>query len=143
MTTANPDLFTNVHKGIRKALFDSCAALGRAGGDVDRDAAARTLLRDALSFVELHGDNEDVLLLPLLNERVPSVLAAMTRAHQRIEPILRALTADAATAPIDALYQRTCAFTALYLEHLREEECDLEPSRTAFRLRCTASSYKR
>jgi hypothetical protein len=126
MTTA-PDIFTNVHKGIRKALFDACVALGRAGEDADRGAAARATLRDALRFVAHHGENEDLLLLPLLRERAPACFERMERAHADVTEAIDALRAMVETASIDALYERAAALTALYLAHMREEEQELEP----------------
>lgn len=126
MTTI--DIFTNVHKGIRRALFEVCVALGRAGDDPRRSAAARAQLREVLHFVAHHGDNEDVLLLPLLEERAPAVFERMHAEHARINQPLDALIADIDTASCDALYQRTCEFVALYLEHMREEEQVHDPA---------------
>jgi len=68
-TTAKPDLFSNVHKGIRRALFAACADLGRADGDAARELRARATLAQALHFVVHHGENENLLLLPILRER--------------------------------------------------------------------------
>jgi hypothetical protein len=128
MTTRAPDIFTNVHKGIRKALFDACTALGRAGDDPARGVAARALAKDALRFVTHHGENEDLLLLPLLVERAPAAFARMSEAHERVNPLLGSLTASIEAAPTDVLYERTCELMVLYLEHLREEEQVLEPA---------------
>ncbi len=127
MTNTAPDLFTNVHKGLRNALFSATIALGRAGDDPARTAAARADLRDALRFVIHHGENEDLLLLPLLRERAPSVHDRMQRAHDRLSPMLESLLADLEREPAAALYPRACEITAAYLEHLREEEDELEP----------------
>jgi hypothetical protein len=124
--TTTPDIFTNVHKGIRRALFDACLALGRAGDGGAADATARRILQEALRFVAHHGENEDVLLLPLLQGRAPEIAARMADAHRRIDDALATLTARAADAPTHALYLETAAFVALYLEHMREEEQELE-----------------
>jgi uncharacterized protein (UPF0128 family) len=128
METTAPDIFTNVHKGIRNALFAACTALGRAGDDDARSAAARAVLRDALRFVAHHGENEDLLLVPLLRERAPAVFERIEQAHGRVNEVLVALVASADVAPPQELYERTCGFLALYLEHMREEEHDLEPA---------------
>lgn len=129
-----PDIFSNVHKGIRAAFFGACTALGRAGDDPDRNAEARQLLRDALRFVSHHGENEDLLLAPLLEARAPDVFERMTRAHARIHEHLEGIARDADTAPTVEIYHRTCGLLALYLDHMREEECELEP-----RIRATLS----
>jgi hypothetical protein len=125
MTTSRPDLFTNVHKGIRRALFASCSALGRAAGDVTRDAAARALLTEALHFVAHHGDNEDTLLLPFLRERAPQVFAGMSEAHAALDEARAALAID---QPTPALYLAACAFTSRYLAHMDDEERLHEPA---------------
>ena len=125
--TAQPDIFTNVHKGIRSALFQACAALGRAADDPTLGARARALLRDALHFVAHHGDNEDTLLVPLLREHAPAVCERIERAHATVQPPLERLRTALEHAPPPSLYADACSFLALYLEHMREEEADLEP----------------
>lgn len=123
MNTAQPDLYSNVHKGIRHALFTACTALGRATGDASREGAARALLTDALRFVGHHGENEDVLLLPLLRERAPAIFAAMNEEHSSLDALREALLRVEST---EDLYRASCAFTARYLAHLDEEEQVLE-----------------
>jgi Hemerythrin HHE cation binding domain len=127
MTTTAPDIFRNVHKGIRRALFTAVTALGRAGDDEPRLAGARDLLRQALRFVAHHGENEDLLLVPLLRTHLPEVAARMAAAHEFLHAPLSALEAALATAPADALYARACSFSARYLDHMDEEEQLLEP----------------
>lgn len=125
MTNApqTPDLFTNVHKGIRRALFTACTSLGSAAGDAVRERVARATLDEALRFVAHHGENEDLLLLPILKERAPEIFARMTRAHRE----LGAARARLGTQSIAELYLAACAFTATYLAHMDEEERELEP----------------
>lgn len=118
-----PDLFTNVHKGIRRALFSACIDLGRADGDAERERAARERLTDVLHFVSHHGENEDQLLLPLLRERAPGVFARMTEAHAVLDQSRASLLVE---QPTSALYLAACAFTAQYLAHMDEEERALE-----------------
>lgn len=122
--TKAPDLYTNVHKGIRRALFAVCDALGRAAGDSAREDSARRQLRDALRFVAHHGDNEDVLLLPILREKAPVVAATIEREHRGLDALRARLDVEGS---IEELYLAACAFTAKYLEHLDEEERLFEP----------------
>jgi len=121
---AQPHLFRNVHKGIRRALFAACAALGRAEGDATRELAARAALAEALHFVAHHGENEDLLLLPFLRERAPQLFARMSSAHTALDEARAALTAP---QPIAALYLAACAFTSQYLAHMDDEERAFEP----------------
>jgi len=122
MTTQRPDIFTNVHKGIRNALFQACMALGRAGDDAERNQRAREQLRQTLRFVEHHGDNEDTLLLPLIEERDPVLFARMHSAHGGLAAPLRALTSKVDTTTADELHLLVQDFIVLYLDHMREEE---------------------
>lgn len=120
MTT---DLFHNVHKGIRHALFDATFALGR--GDDD----ARERLRNALRFTAHHGQNEDVLVVPLLTVRLPAIAARMRVAHEEIDAGLYRLRCEVdGDTPLAALYAKACAFTSIYLEHLAEEEELIDPA---------------
>ncbi len=125
MTT--PDIFSNVHKGIRRALFSTCGTLGRARDGEPSLQAAREQLRDTLHFIDHHGDNEDALLLPLLQQHAPAVHARMRAAHADIHVALASLRSQLDGAPAAALYHASCRLTALYLEHLHEEEVELEP----------------
>jgi len=125
MTTV--DIFTNVHKGIRRALFEACVALGRASEGGEDARAARQALGEALHFVRHHGDNEDTLLVPLLQRHAPEIAARMAEAHRRIEGALAELEGCAAASSVHELYLRAGAFVALYMDHMREEEQELEP----------------
>lgn len=121
--TKTPDIFTNVHKGIRRALFSACTALGRAGNDAEAQTQARAVLTEALRFVAHHGDNEDVLLLPILEQRAPDLAAQMKRAHHALDKARERL----GDLPFERLYLATCSFTASYLEHMSDEELVFEP----------------
>ncbi len=117
-----PDVFTPVHKGLRKALFDLCLQLGRA--DASSPAvfeAGRKHAADVIRFVDHHTIAEDTLLLPLLQQRAPVYFERLTQSHRGLEAarlgFVAALDADAPT-----LYRHACTFTAAHLEHMHEEE---------------------
>jgi hypothetical protein len=122
MTVFKPDIFGNVHKGIRKALCDACVALGRAAGDPQREQTAKAILRDALRFVAHHGENEDLLLLPLLATRAPQLGETIERAHQQLEIQRSALSRALERGAGSEVYLDACAFTSAYFDHMREEE---------------------
>jgi hemerythrin-like domain-containing protein len=124
--TNRPDLFTNVHKGIRRALFETSISLGKAPGGVV-PAPLRTQVRGVLHFVRHHGENEDILLLPMLAETAPAVQQRMRQAHAEIESALHALESTLDHDDAAELYHRICDFAARYLDHMREEELELEP----------------
>jgi len=124
-TTAKPDLFGNVHKGIRRALFAACADLGRADRDAEREVRALATLAEALHFVAHHGQNEDLLLLPILRERAPQIFERMNSAHAALDEVRAAMSPR---QPVAALYLAACAFTAQYLAHMDDEERVFEPA---------------
>jgi hypothetical protein len=113
MATMTPDIFTSVHKGLRKALFESCIALGRAGEDEARSEAARAMLREALRFTAHQGENEDLLLLPLVEEAAPEICQRLQAQHERVNIAPHQLNKDQETASAQAFYEKTCAFIAL------------------------------
>jgi hypothetical protein len=117
-----PDIFTNVHKGIRAALFESCIRLGRATDDAPDLPETLAFAANALRFVAHHGENEDLLLLPMLAESCPRFAGWMADDHRDIEARVAALHAKLGTAPVASLYLEFGAFTAAYLMHMLEEE---------------------
>jgi hypothetical protein len=123
-----PDIFTNVHKGLRKALFDLVLALGRADPLPERSQPERSLAREVMRFVRHHGDNEDVLLLPLLATHAPALLARMEHAHGEIERDIAAFEALIDDAETTTLHHAAAHFTARYLDHMHFEEVELEPA---------------
>lgn len=122
-----PDLFVNVHKGIRRALFETIAALGRA------EPTARELLATTLHFLEHHGANEDTIMIPIVQERNPALAQRMSQAHEELTPRLEELERAAKSAPLEELFALTNRFLAAYLEHMHEEETVFDPQlRAAF-----------
>lgn len=125
-TPPAPDLFTNVHKGLRKALFELVLALGRAEASPAASGAERALAREVVHFLRIHGENEDVLILPLLETRKPEVFRRLESAHVEVAAAIDrfAKLIDDASSP--ALYHAACHLAALYLEHMNLEELELE-----------------
>lgn len=120
------DIFTHVHQGIRRALFQATTTLAQAVGDPAAKQIAHQLVEDALLFITRHGENEDALLLPLLDTRVPEVAMRMRAAHQQIETELQSVRGLLARRAPE-LYLELSLFVAHYLEHMYEEELVLEP----------------
>lgn len=126
-TLPAPDLFTSVHKGIRRALFELTLALGRAADTPAESQAERALARDVVGFLRQHGDNEDALVLPLREGRAPEVHELLRRAHAEVDAVVDAFEAAIDDVPTPALYTRACHLTSTYLDHIRTEEVELEP----------------
>lgn len=120
------DIFTHVHQGIRRALFQATATLAQASGDPAAERTSHQLVEDALLFVTRHGENEDALLIPLLDARAPEVAMRMRAAHQQIETELQSVQGLLARRAPE-LYLELSLFVAHYLEHMYEEEIVLQP----------------
>ncbi len=83
---------------------------------------ARELLKTTLHFVAHHGENEDVLLIPIVRAHHPALADRMEAAHAQLNPALERLRRVVDSESIDALYALTNRFLSAYLEHMHEEE---------------------
>jgi hemerythrin-like domain-containing protein len=129
-----PDIFANVHKGLRKALFD-LAALAGATDAQDAEGLTRltAMARDVFRFAEHHAFNEDRFLIPRMVSKGMPEAQAMQRDHQGLESLLHALGDTAASLAqnpgnLRSFYLDLNRFIAQYLLHLDEEETRVLPS---------------
>lgn len=130
------DLYREVHKGLRLALFDLVA---RAGSLDPSDPAA------VASFAQLHADVDMMLdvhhahedgeaLGALIAAHVPArVVAAVEADHDRFDgdvAELRTMVAELSAGRGDArgLYDSVSAFVAAYLGHMATEESQVMPA---------------
>jgi hypothetical protein len=127
------DLYREVHKGLRLALFDLTVALGRtdcstAAGRAD--AAQRA--QQVLHLLHAHHGHEDMFIQALVDLHAPRLAEVVEAGHVEtdqdlveIETLLERLTAstggDAVAAGLD-LYRFVALFTARYLAHMALEE---------------------
>ena len=127
------DLYTFVHKGQRRALFDLTA---RAGSTDPSDLAAVAELiaegRGVLADLHDHSDNEHRFIHPLFAERAPEIERAFEAAHVALDPVLDdlarrfdALEGAVSPAAVLDLYRALARFTGVYLAHIDEEEATL------------------
>jgi Hemerythrin HHE cation binding domain len=129
-----PDIFANVHKGLRKALFD-LAALAGATDTQDAEGLARLTdkARDVFRFAEHHAFNEDRFLIPRMESKGMPEAQVMQNDHQGLESLLHALGKAAASLAqnpgiLRGFYLDLNRFIAQYLLHLDEEETHVLPS---------------
>lgn len=117
-----PDVFGIIHKGLRKAMFELCLALGRVdlAHPEQWDSARRSAL-EVVRCIDLHTAAENTLLLPMLEARAPLHFERMAHSHGDLDEV-RAKVLEAVELDGEALYHEACAFTAQHLEHMREEE---------------------
>lgn len=123
MPSDKPDPFFNVHKGIRKALFDMCHRIGTHEEREPVSEALKQTVHEVLRFVTSHGENEDLFLVSSLKERDPGCAKRITEAHRSLDLAILSLQ-KATEKDARTLYFEACSFTARYLEHMREEELE-------------------
>jgi hypothetical protein len=128
------DLFTNVHKGLRKAMFDLSYLAGRTDyNDVKQLEELKSAFDEVFSFLHKHGYNEDNHMLPLLDTKVPGASQHDMEDHVEIEKKIASLTDEMhglSSIPqggerIPAgykFYLNLNKFISEYLLHMHEEE---------------------
>jgi len=127
------DLYKDIHKGIRAALF---SVVGRAGSIDPADDAARAELAEEVQGVawllNSHGAHEDEHCQPAIEVHAPQLAAVIADVHPRLEARVDALgrlsevvvetAGPRARAAVHALYLDLAAFTGDYLAHQDFEE---------------------
>lgn len=128
------DLFTNVHKGLRKAMFDLSYLAGRTNyNDSEQLDELKSCFAEVFSFLHEHGQNEDKHMLPLLETKVPGGSQHDMEDHVEIEKKITALTeemsrlfsvpqGDERSLAGRSFYLSLNRFISEYLLHMEEEE---------------------
>lgn len=127
------DLYHEVHKGLRYALFQLVTRVGSADCT---DAQARSAVADQVRFVihllTEHHDHEDAFLEPVIQARAPKLAPMLADGHTEVEQDLveielrtdrlaASTRIEAVTAGLD-LYACLGVFVARYLAHMALEE---------------------
>ena len=127
------DLFTLVHKGIRRSLFDTLLAVGRADPARNEDlAAAQAAVARCFDFLREHAEHEDRHIVPVLVRLAPRFAAALEAEHVELEkaaiaietlfPRLAAAPAGERPAMGREMFRRLTLLVADQLRHLEREE---------------------
>ena len=127
------DIFTPIHKGMRRLLFESAMAIGRTDfGAPDEVAATETVLFNCLRFLEDHATHEDGHVMPVVARLAPDFAAAMAPEHPALERAareiqwlwerLRPLAGAARVALGGDIQRRFNAYVADQLRHMDKEE---------------------
>ena len=127
------DFFREVHKGLRRALFDVTAFAGAAACE---DSAVRAEVAERVhalvSLLHSHHGHEDAFIQPLLEAHAPELAAAVDDGHVEIDRDLDAIElrtnrllgaegGDAISVGLD-LYRYLASFVSRYLAHMELEE---------------------
>jgi hypothetical protein len=140
------DLYREVHKGLRLALFDLTVAVGRA--DLETAAARADVVTRTQAVIRLlhaHHGHEDVFIQPLVEAGAGRLASVIEDGHTETEQDLLEIEArlERLTAADDEdgvrvgqeLYGFLALFTARYLAHMALEEGSvMQALRDAFSL---------
>ena len=80
------DLYRQIHKGIRQALFDVTTGAGRLDvADVDAVDAYLATQESLLTLLHLHHHSEDTFVQPLVIEHTPALAEIIAADHGEVE----------------------------------------------------------
>ena len=127
------DLFTPIHKGLRRNLFETAIALGRTDfTSPPETAAAEKLVADCLGFLREHAEHEDRHVLLEIARLAPELAAEIAQEHPELEraaiavdslwPRFAPLGPEERQAMGAELQRRFQAMVAAQLRHMDREE---------------------
>ena len=127
------DLFTSIHKALRKGLFDVTVLAGATDWtDPDDVSLLEARWRPLLALLESHTRHEDDHIFRILDGRSPTETVVTEEQHRDLDDLLAHVAErfDAALARPDAaaglaLYRDLARFVAAYLPHLHHEETEV------------------
>ncbi len=129
------DLYREVHKGLRLALFELVGAAGALDDSSPRDAEAfaRLFADIDMMLVTHHGHEDGEHLAALIERHAPEAATRVVEAHDRINARLaeiRSLVAEStAGSRVGAeIYDSVVRFVADYLDHMNDEETVVMPA---------------
>ena len=129
------DLYREIHKGMRHALFGVTAQAGRT--DASDPRAVADLVsewRDVAFVLRGHHAHEDTFCDDLIAQHAPELRDTLEDQHALANDALIALDrtarllSEAAAPGVQAFYLELASFTGRYLEHLRYEEERVMPA---------------
>jgi hypothetical protein len=130
------DFYREVHKGLRRTLFDVTVDAGKVDYEVadERDRVVDRV-HATIELLHSHHRHEDEFVQPLLELHAPRLAAIVASGHTEIESDLieielvtdRLVGATGAEAVVSGLglYHTLAMFTARYLAHMALEEGDV------------------
>ena len=136
-TIARLDTLTPIHKGLRRALFETAIHLARTDfAAPDEVAAATQKVGEILDFLREHAEHEDREVLPIVARLDPRLAEQLHVDHTQLErlaiaveslwPRLEALDVPLARAQLGAeLARRFNALVAAQVVHMDREEREM------------------
>lgn len=133
------DLFTAIHKALRAMIYETGGALQTADFADDQGARrAVDVLQPVLGQMQHHHDLEEEHVFPAVRPFEEEMIDDLQAQHDEVERLLgiAAVAAEEANSAVAAarvgagvdLNRRYNELTALFLEHLADEEATLLPA---------------
>jgi hypothetical protein len=80
------DMFTPIHKGLRRTMFQTAMRLGRTDfASLDDVAATQREVVLCMAYLREHAEHEDRHVIPRLAELAPQLAAELEAAHPQLE----------------------------------------------------------
>ena len=134
-TQVDVDLYREVHKGLRLALFDLVQQAGALdGGSGPSVESFVRLFGDIDMMLQTHHGHEDGEHLgSLIAQHASQFVMAVEAAHENSEKQLEELRSLVSSLGdgvdnADAIYDAVVSFTSDYLDHMQIEENDVMPA---------------
>ncbi len=137
LTTARLDTLTPIHKGLRRALFETAMELGRTDFAAPEEVAAATQkVAETLGFLREHAEHEDREVIPVVARLDPALGDQLHIDHPELErlaiaveslwPRLEALDVPLGRAQMGGeIARRFNALVAAQVAHMDREEREL------------------
>ena len=138
-TTVPFDLYRDIHKAIRVALFDVVTEAGNLDpNDCTARIAHATRVHELVKFLVFHAAHEDEHLDEAIRQVLPDAAAEIAAEHVALEERMAGLIEladlafaadhDDARAAMHDLYLDLASFTSAYLAHQEVEERVVMPA---------------
>lgn len=80
------DMFTPIHKGLRRTMFETAMRLGRTDfASLDDVAATQRQVVQCMTYLREHAEHEDRHVIPRLAAIAPELAADLEAAHPQLE----------------------------------------------------------
>jgi hypothetical protein len=84
------DLYSGIHKGIRRILFEtSLAVAGTDFADAEASAAACRSVERMRQFLDEHALHEDEVIMPVLGALAPELFTDLRAEHAKVDGLQR------------------------------------------------------
>jgi hypothetical protein len=141
-SAASWDLYREIHKGLRLALFTTTAKAGSTDPAEEADITAlRSEWRDTVFVLRGHHHHEDDFIDALIDRHASDLRTKVNEDHGAVERMLDELDAEAGElsdtadgergAHLLRFYLNLARFTAVYLDHMAYEEEVVMPALNA------------